>query len=1042
MILTKLNIASVNLERKVNQLIESELLNQVLFIVPTNRKLRSFKKKLIDQSPHRVVNKLNIETLTTISEKLLSEVERFIPLSEAASTILIKQSAESVKLNYLVNYKDEIPFGTLERIKNVISEYKRHGIYPDRLREEAEKLELSEKIKALDIASIYELYLQKCRQLNALEIGDIYYRINDFEIEKFNDSFRSIYPDVKLIVIDGFDELSVPEVDIIDKLADRSGIELYLNFDYYKRNPLVFSHLDKCYNLLRKKNFVIIEDKSLGGFNKFEDFVRKSLFLSPAIVPANKNDEYENFITKISARSVEEEIELIAKQIKNLILINDVEPHNICVAFNLINKYSSLVRDIFKAYGIPVNLTDRIALDNSPPVTALINFFEIAENDFYYKNIFRALNTKYFEKFEVDTSNLNKVAAELKIVSGFNNWIDSVNEKIKNYELDEEEYQSLNPEDYRKALNDLTSLNSKLQPFTKKQTIKEFYFILQKFITDSGLGISVLNDGDNSEQNIKGLTTFLEVTEEIFNLLQLEYGSDKKFGLNFYLDQLKTASNWARFNIKERSDLGVTVTSVNEIRGLDFDYLFIGGLNDGVFPTRFNPEIFFSGSFAKQDYIHQVEERYRFYQALCAWKKHLYLSCSFLEEGKDLVESTFLKDFVSLFSIPEKDYTAYRNTAYNYEDVLIKLGSSSTIDPKIKILAGENRLNEISKKIDVENTRINNPFYHSPFNGFIGINEDNAELLKNMANREFSISQLETYAKCPFKYFATYVLNLSTVEEPTEELEAIEIGSILHRILYLFYTKLKERGIVLKNCNAEEFKIAEKLIFEIAEENLSSPIFNSALTFYEKERILGIGGNRRQSILYKFLETEHSDKSEFIPNHFEVNFGSVKGKERDQFLSVSEPVEYENIKLRGKIDRIDTAGDKFDVVDYKLSGKKPTIGEISEGISLQLPVYFYAAEKLFEANSVNSYPNEMYIYSLKYNRVDFGKNSVSLTRKKKYDAGKLAEETIDISMKKIKSYVKAMSKGNFPLTSLKDREKNVCGYCNFKEICRVEETEL
>ncbi|MCU0406865.1 MAG: hypothetical protein MUE64_07840, partial [Ignavibacteriaceae bacterium] len=65
---------------------------------------------------------------------------------------------------------------------------------------------------------------------------------------------------------------------------------------------------------------------------------------------------------------------------------------------------------------------------------------------------------------------------------------------------------------------------------------------------------------------------------------------------------------------------------MNEIRGLNFDYLFIGGLNDGDLPTRFTPEIFFSGSFAREEVQHQVEQRYLFYQALCTWKKKLYLS--------------------------------------------------------------------------------------------------------------------------------------------------------------------------------------------------------------------------------------------------------------------------------------------------------------------------------------------------------------------------------------------------------------------------------
>ena len=49
---------------------------------------------------------------------------------------------------------------------------------------------------------------------------------------------------------------------------------------------------------------------------------------------------------------------------------------------------------------------------------------------------------------------------------------------------------------------------------------------------------------------------------------------------------------------------------MNEIRGLNFDYLFISGLCDGDFPTRYSPEIFFSGAYVKSEIYHQTEERY------------------------------------------------------------------------------------------------------------------------------------------------------------------------------------------------------------------------------------------------------------------------------------------------------------------------------------------------------------------------------------------------------------------------------------------------
>ncbi|MCK7523389.1 MAG: hypothetical protein MZV64_39925 [Ignavibacteriales bacterium] len=65
---------------------------------------------------------------------------------------------------------------------------------------------------------------------------------------------------------------------------------------------------------------------------------------------------------KIIAQSPEEEIRLIAKEIKSLITKNNVDVDSITVAFNLISDHSTIIRDVFNEYGIPFNLTDRYAL--------------------------------------------------------------------------------------------------------------------------------------------------------------------------------------------------------------------------------------------------------------------------------------------------------------------------------------------------------------------------------------------------------------------------------------------------------------------------------------------------------------------------------------------------------------------------------------------------------------------------------------------------------------------------------------------------------
>ena len=209
MILTKSNKKEINLDLLVETRVKEGRLNDLLIIVPTNRKIRSLKRELISASPGKATSKINLETIGTYSiNLLLGENGRNSLVSEQASIVLLKQSFQEVELKYFSNYNGNIPFGTLDRIKNVISEYKRHGITPEKLRAESENLSGTEKIKAEDITNIFERYRRKYNELEIRDIGDVYKELNESDRESFQVNFTKYYPDVSLIIINGFPDNS------------------------------------------------------------------------------------------------------------------------------------------------------------------------------------------------------------------------------------------------------------------------------------------------------------------------------------------------------------------------------------------------------------------------------------------------------------------------------------------------------------------------------------------------------------------------------------------------------------------------------------------------------------------------------------------------------------------------------------------------------------------------------------------------------------------------------------------------------------------
>jgi len=186
MILTKQKIDRIDIDFLINDKLSKNKISEVLIIVPTKRKIRYLTRELISLSPGKSLSGLKIETIGSFAEKLLTEIEGRVNLiSEEAAVLLLNHSFNRVKLKYFSQYKNQIPFGTLERVKNVISEYKRHGITPERLKEEAENLSGSEKLKAFDIADVYDDYQRTLIGNNFRETGDIYSALNRKEKKLF-----------------------------------------------------------------------------------------------------------------------------------------------------------------------------------------------------------------------------------------------------------------------------------------------------------------------------------------------------------------------------------------------------------------------------------------------------------------------------------------------------------------------------------------------------------------------------------------------------------------------------------------------------------------------------------------------------------------------------------------------------------------------------------------------------------------------------------------------------------------------------------------
>jgi RecB family exonuclease len=98
-----------------------------------------------------------------------------------------------------------------------------------------------------------------------------------------------------------------------------------------------------------------------------------------------------------------------------------------------------------------------------------------------------------------------------------------------------------------------------------------------------------------------------------------------------------------------------------------------------------------------------------------------------------------------------------------------------------------------------------------------------------------------------------------------------------------------------------------------------------------------------------------------------VEFISVEDdrfKENILVLELEKPFlcEFEGIKIRGVIDRIDKKDDSYLVIDYKTSSslKINTKSNFEKATDFQLEFYYLAVKELFKASNIKSYYYDLY----------------------------------------------------------------------------------
>ncbi len=200
---------------------------------------------------------------------------------------------------------------------------------------------------------------------------------------------------------------------------------------------------------------------------------------------------------------------------------------------------------------------------------------------------------------------------------------------------------------------------------------------------------------------------------------------------------------------------------------------------------------------------------------------------------------------------------------------------------------------------------------------------EGGELFFTMGNT--SVSQIETFYSCPYKFFLRY--GLRAKERDVQEVQVNESGTFTHAVLERLLDRYKDsideldEGLIISVAN------------EIGEQLLASDDRLKGLLKGESERkILNM---KKNACLVCVEVVRIIKKGKFRPIGTEVSFGFKE----TTFRGVELP---QGTRIVGTVDRIDSCDGRVIVIDYKTGRTEPELKSIFYGKKLQLYIYLYA----------------------------------------------------------------------------------------------------
>ncbi len=931
-------------------------------IVPDQFSMQT-QMDLVKAHPRKGIMNIDVLSFGRLSHRILEEVgaDGRMVLDDTGKSLVLRKVAENIQEEMPVIGSNLRKIGYIHEVKSVISEFMQYGIGEKELVQIAEYAQkrgaLYHKLKDLEI--LYKSFLT-------------YIHEKYITTEETLDLLCDVLPKSKLIrgsviAFDGFTGFTPIQNRLIQRLMALSKEVIVTVTMDAAQNPYVLDGEQKLFYLSKK---TVADLRKLAV--EAEVKLAKDIFLKEDILPRFKENEemrhLEKYLFRYPAKvykkentalhlletsSPGEEVRQVCIKIRQLIRQQGYCYRDFAIVTGNLEAYAGHMETEASKFEIPVFMDKTRGILLNPFIEYIRSALKIVMENFSYQSVFHYLRSGLagFDREETDRLENYVIACGIK---GKTRWMNLFTRKDEREGAEEE----------------LARFNAMREKFIgqigpligKANTAGERVRALYQFITDNKV-----------QEKLAAYEKMFERRNEAARAK--EYGQIYRLVMDL-LDQIESLLSQEKMTIKEFADIldagfgeievgtipqnvdRVVVGDIERTRLKEIKVLFFIGINDGNIPKNagmggiisdIDREFLQESPYAlaptprQQMYI----QRLYLYMNMTKPSEQLYLSyCKVNSEGKS-IRPAYLIDTVSkLFPCLHIEKPELSGMERRMETR--RAGLDYLTDMLREYAAG--RLTEEEKKqfITVYRTYREDEAYRERIDtlaeaAFTYYREK--VLGKNIANALYgnlllsSVSRLETYAACAYAHFLQYGLSLDEREE--YGFEAVDMGNVFHGVLELFSGTLQEKGYTWFDFGEEA---AEEMLLQAMEGYTASygntVLYSTARNEYAIERMHRILKRTVMTLQYQLK------KGSFLPENFEMSFMMAENLEAVN-IALSEK---EKIKLRGRIDRIDTYEDEehvyVKVIDYKSGNRKFNLAALYYGLQLQLVVYMNAAVEM------------------------------------------------------------------------------------------------